>query len=392
MRHAGFLLLALLAGQAQAAWQWDAPLEVSTAVSAAVFPHVESANRQGLAVSGGTVGVAWEDNRSGAPRCYAAFKPAAAPAFAPEIALSAGECYEPAIAPLDGAGRFLAAWEEDGAVWTRVLPGGEPLRLSTAAAVQVTLATRGDRAYAAWAEQAGRFKRIVVAVLAVDGDAVTVRAARPVEAAEPVNDQAWPAIAVAADGGVVVIWEDRRNQHTVPYGSRAPAGGLDFAPVARVSDQPSRKVNGLGAGMGAMRPTLAPWGADGSVAVWLDKRDFLSGYDVYAAFDANGRFGKNLLVQDSFGDNMSQWHAKVTASGDRLVAVWDDARDGTPDVWLSTWMGGGFGDNVAVPAAAGPGEQGDPLAALDEAGALHVVWLDRSAQGTRVRYARAVWK
>lgn len=392
MRRAGVLLLGLLAGQAQAVWQWDAPLEVGTAVGAAVFPHVESANRQGLAVSGGTVGVAWEDNRSGAPRCYAAFKPADAPAFAPEAALSAGECYEPAIAPLDGAGRFLAAWEEDGAVWARVLPRGKPLRLSAAAAVQVTVATRGNQAYAAWAEQAGRFKRIVVAALAVDGDAATVRAARPIEAAEPADEQAWPALAVAANGDVVAIWEDRRNKHTVPYGSRAPAGGLDFASAARVSDQKSGRVDGLGAGLGAMRPTLAPWGAAGSVAVWLDKRDFLSGYDVYAAFDAGGRFGKNQRVQDSFGDNMSQWHAKVAAGGDRLVAVWDDARDGTPDVWLSTWTGEGFGDNVAVPAAAGPGEQSDPLAALDATGALHVVWLDRGAQGTRVRYARAVWK
>ena len=78
MRRAGILLFALLAGPAQAAWQWDAPLEVSSAVGPAIFPHVESANRQGLAVSGGTVGVVWEDNRSGAPRCYAAHRPAAA--------------------------------------------------------------------------------------------------------------------------------------------------------------------------------------------------------------------------------------------------------------------------------------------------------------------------
>lgn len=392
MRRAGLLLLALLAGPAQAAWQWDAPLEVSTAVGPAIFPHVESANRQGLAVAGGTVGVVWEDNRSGAPRCYVAYRPATAPAFAAEADLSAGECYEPAIAPLDGAGRFLAAWEGDGAVWVRALPGGNPVRLSVSTAAQATLATHGNQAYVAWAEQAGRFKRIVVAALAVDGDAVAVRVMRPIEAAAPTDEQAWPALAVTAGGDVVAVWEDRRHKHTVPYGSRASAGGLDFAPVARISDQRSGRVDGLGAGLGAMRPTLAPWGAAGSVAVWLDKRDFLSGYDVYAAFEADGRFGKNQRVQDSFGDNMSQWHAKVVARGDRLVAVWDDARDGTPDVWLSTWTGEGFGDNAAVPAAAGPGEQGDPLAALDGAGALHVVWLDRAALGTRVRYARAVWK
>jgi hypothetical protein len=96
-------------------------------------------------------------------------------------------------------------------------------------------------------------------------------------------------------------------------------------------------------------------------------------------------------VQDSFGDNMAQWHAKVVADASgTMLAVWDDARDGTPDVWLSEWDGAAFGDDVAVPAAAGPGAQSDPVAALDGDGFLHVAWLDRDDAGTRIRYARAV--
>lgn len=391
-RAACFVCLLMLGGPTQAAWQWDAPLEVSRAVGPSVFPHIESANRKGIAVGSGAVGVVWEDNRSGAPRCRAAFKSADAPAFAAEIALSDDECYEPVIVPLDGTGRFLAAWEAGGAVWVRVLPSGEPLRLSTAPAAQVTLATRDGQVRAAWAEQAGRYKRIVVAALSVVGERVALDTARPVEGTEPTHDQAWPALALTVAGDVAVIWEDRRNQHTVPYGSRAPAGTLEFAAAVRLSDQRSGRVDGLGAGLGAMRPTLAPWGENGSVAVWLDKRDFLAGYDVYAAFDTNGRYGRNLRVQDSFGDNMAQWHAGVATEGTRLVVAWDDARDGTPDVWLSTWSGTGFVEDVAVPAASGPGEQSDPLLALDETGALHLVWLAREADGTHVRYARAVWR
>jgi hypothetical protein len=168
--------------------------------------------------------------------------------------------------------------------------------------------------------------------------------------------------------------------------------GRRFSASARLSDHQSGPVDGLGAGSGAMRPTLTAWGERGVAAVWLDKRDFLSGYDVYAAFDKGARrFGRNLRVQDSFGDNMAQWHAKVVgdASG-RLVALWDDARDGTPDVWLADWDGAAFGDNVAVPAAAGPGAQSDPAATLDADGFLHVVWLDHDEQaGTRIRYVRA---
>jgi hypothetical protein len=389
--RAAALLVAVLAWPAHAAWEWSAPLTVNSVHGATVFPHLESANRRGIAVAGDTVAVVWEDNRDGSPQCYLAMKPAAAAAFQAEIRLSTGECYEPVVAGL-GAGRFVAAWQEGGKVHARVLPDGPPLQLSQADAAQVTLASRDDALYAAWAEQAGRFHRIVVARLAPREDALAVQSARAVEPKRPTDEQGWPALAVAGDGSVTVAWEDRRHRHTVPMVSHS-RDGRSFSKPARLSDIKSGSApGGLGAGTGAMRPTLAAWGERGVAAVWLDKRDFLSGYDVYAAFDkGDRRYGKNLQVQDSFGDNMAQWHALVVgdASG-RLLALWDDARDGTPDVWLSEWEGEAFGEDMAVPGAAGPGEQSDPVATLDAAGALHVVWLDRDeAAGTRIRYARA---
>jgi hypothetical protein len=385
--------LAVLAWPAQAGWEWKAPLTVNSVRGAAIFPHLESANRQGVAVSGGTVGVVWEDNRDGSPQCYLALKPAVAAVFQPEIRLSQTGCYEPVVVAL-GAGRFVAAWEEGGRVQARVLPGGAALKLGDAESAQVTLAVGAGKLYAAWAEQAGRFRRIVVAQLAIDSDKLGVIAAEPVEAGIPVDEQGWPALALVGDGSVTVAWEDRRARHSVPMVSHS-RDGRSFAPPVRLTDHKSGSVDGLGAGTGAMRPTLTAWGKRGLTAVWLDKRDFLSGYDVYAAFD-NGtrRFGKNIRVQDSFGDNMAQWHAQVVgnASG-RLVALWDDARDGTPDVWMAEWDGAAFGDNLAVPAASGPGAQSDPVATLDAGGSLHVVWLDRDeAAGTRIRYARAVRK
>jgi len=388
--RAAALLLAVLAWPAHAAWTWDEPLTVNSVQGAAIFPHIESANRQGVAVSGNTVGVVWEDNRDGSPHCYLATKPAAASAFQPEVKLSKSECYEPVVRAL-GAGRFVAAWEEAGQVHAQVLPGGQTLQLSKTDAAQVTLALRGDALYAAWAEQAGRFKRIVVARLALKGDTLSVKSLQPIEAAMPADEQGWPALAVASDGSVTVAWEDRRYRHTVPMASHS-RDGKSFAAPARLVDRKSGSVDGLGAGMGAMRPTLTAWGEKGVVAAWLDKRDFLSGYDVYSAFDPGTRsFGRNLKVQDSFGDNMAQWHALIVGDGaGRLVSLWDDARDGTLDVWLSEWEGEAFGDDAAVPAAHGPGAQSDPVATLDAAGSLHVVWIDRDeGSGTRVRYARA---
>ena len=387
--RATLLVLAALAGPAQAAWTWSEALTANSVQGAKIFPHLESANRQGVAVSGDTVGVVWEDNRNGSPQCYLAIKPAMAKKFRTEIRLSQTECYEPVVVAL-GAGRFVAAWEEAGRVQAKIVPGGAVLKLTEAESAQVTLAFGAGNLYAAWAEQAGRFRRIVVASLTAIGGTLSASLAQPVEAASPVDEQGWPALAVAGDGSVTVAWEDRRNRHTVPMVSHS-LDGRSFTPPARLTDKKSGSADGLGAGIGAMRPTLSAWGKQGVAAVWLDKRDFLSGYDVYAALDGGERhFGRNLKVQDSFGDNMAQWHAKIIgdASG-RLLAVWDDARDGTPDVWLAEWTGSAFGDNEAVPAAYGAGAQSDPVAALDEAGRLHLVWLERDEKrGTRIRYVR----
>jgi len=370
---------------------WSEALTVNSVQGAQVFTHLESANRQGIAVSGGSVGVVWEDNRDGSPQCYLATKPEKADKFQPEIRLSQTECFEPVVVAL-GAGRFVAAWEEAGQVRARIVPGGAAIRLTAVESAQVTLAMGAGKLYAAWAEQAGRFRRIVVASLKVTGGTLSVSLTHPVEAAAPVDEQGWPALAVAGNGHVTVAWEDRRDRHTVPMVSHS-SDGLNFASPARLTDKKSGSADGLGAGTGAMRPTLTAWGKRGVAAVWLDKRDFLSGYDVYAALDeANRPFGRNIKVQDGFGDNMVQWHAKAVGdTNGRLLAVWDDARDGTPDVWLAEWKGDAFGDNEAIPAASGAGAQSDPVAVLDDLGHLHLVWLERDeTRGTRIRYVRGV--
>ncbi len=386
------LLLAVLAIPAHAAWEWSAAVNVSSVQGAAIFPHMESANRQGVAVSGDSVGVVWEDNRTGSSQCYLATKPASAEKFMPEIQLSQTECYEPVVSAL-GAGRFVAAWEEAGHVRARIVPGGASINLTDAEAAQVTLAAGSGKLFAAWTEKAGQYHRIMVAQLTAKSKTPSVIFAHPVEAAAPTDEQGWPALAVAGDGSVTVAWEDRRDHHTVPMVSSS-RDGRSFAPPVRLSDKQSGSApGGLGAGTGAMRPTLTPWGKQGVAAAWLDKRDFLSGYDVYAALDDGSRhFGRNIKVQDSFGDNMVQWHAQIVgdASG-RLLALWDDARDGTPDVWLAEWNGEVFGDNEAVPAASGSGAQSDPIAAIEGLGRLHLVWLEHDEKsGTRIRYVRGV--
>jgi hypothetical protein len=211
-------------------------------------------------------------------------------------------------------------------------------------------------------------------------------ARQTLESAPPKDDQLYPALA-ATPSGFTLAWEDRRLGHTVIFSSHS-GDGQNWSPPARVSLNATGKAQGtdLGRGTGAMRPVLAPMRDSQVAAVWLDKRDFLSGYDVYAALPGAAR---NTKVQDSFGDAIAQWHPAAAGDGKGALAVaWDDDRDGTPDIWLSWLTPRGFVENVAPPPASGPHTQTDPILALDEHGALHLAWVEREATGhSRIRYS-----
>jgi hypothetical protein len=409
------LMVFLWAGQTLAGWQFAPPVDVLEA-RPGLFPHLDAANRQGLAWSGGWVAVAWEDNRSGTSQCYVRFKGLAESGFGHEIRLSSKACIEPVIVGL-ADGRFAAGWEEDSAVWVALVrPGtaGAPRKLSQLEAGQITLAYDPQGGiFAAWVERSGDHLQLRVGRLEPAADEIRPAGSNPVDAQPPIEDQAYPALVVNADGSVVVVWEDRRFKHTVMLAAHS-GDGEHFGAAYRLIDINRGLIMGpgakLGAGMGAMRPTLSRCGplpmadpGEGAatgpcvVSVWLDKRDFLSGYDVYAGFSPNGggSFGHNLKVQDSFGDSIAQWHAAVAANRQgRVVAVWDDDRDGSSDIWLANWTGKGYSDNVAVPAASGPGTQTDPMVHLDDEGRLHLIWLDQADEGagTRIRYLSAVWR
>jgi len=396
-----FMGLCLTTGAAAAPWNFEAPLEITAAHGERVFHHLEAAGRKSIAARGGTVAVVWEDNRDGTPRCYFASKTTAAAQFTREIRLSGpDECYEPALAALDGE-RFVAVWEEAGRVRARIVAGdsvGDPIVLGEHESAQASVGADGDVVYATWAEKDGRFARITLARLTVDKTKLTiVRRALP-DSATAKDDQAYPTLAPARSGAVVVAWEDRRNGHTF-ITQTFSADGVHFTPVKQVNEThnavvptTSSRSRNLGRGPGAMRVALARQDEQRLVMVWMDKRDFLSGYDVYAAFSSDGgrSFGKNQKVQDSFGDNIAQWHPAVAAHGDHVIAVWDDDRDNTADLWLSWPEGAGWSDDMKFAGASGTGVQSHPGIALDEAGDVHVVWLDKADLDgpTHLRYAR----
>ena len=379
-----------------ASWTFDAPVAVTPAATEGIFHHLESSGRRNIAVSGGTVAVAWEDDRDGDPRIYLARKPLKAKTFDHETLISGkGEAYEPGVIALANA-TFAIAWEEDGHVYVRIAGPdqlGPIIQVSDKPSSQVSMARTGDSLLLVIREQPQRFGRIVLYQLKV----VSQLQLRPVtscmvDPAPPDDDQLYPVISVLGKR-VVVAWEDRRPGHTIIMANHTAPGKIcAFEPPARISEKPPevRSVQ-YGTGHGVARVALANYGQQGLFSAWADKRDFREGYDIYGADKQGARaFGPNVKVQDDFGGNYRQWHSTLAGHDNGLlVAAWTDERDGNMDIWFSWLEEGEWSDDHALPGASGSGVQYHPSITLDDQGNIHAVWIAREEVGgpTQIYYA-----
>ena len=403
MRGLCALGLFLIVSTAFAApWAFDPPIVVSPDAGVQTYSHLESAGRKSIAVSDAWVAVTWEDNRDGVSRCYVALKAPGKNKFSTAMRVSgAGEAYESAVVGL-AQGRFALAWEEGGRVHARLLARGQlgqPITLGTHTAAQVSLGYAApDVLFATWSEKQKQYWQIQAARLLL-GRGTTLKAA-PAHAIDPTaiaGDQSYPSVVALSGKKLVVAWEDRRAGHTRILSSTSNTGGVRFTPSQQINDAVwLGQMSGFGRGTGVMRVALSPYALDGVAAVWADKRDFLSGYDAYVALmpDATRKFSANEKAQDDFGNAIAQWHPAIGSNRQGQVAVvWDDDRDGTPDIWLSWRSAGGWSDNLAVPGASGAAVQSDPALVLDSAGDIHLAWVEKAELNapSHIRYVHGRW-
>ena len=403
-------VLTLYSSIAQAApWDFEPAIAVTPESRAGIFVHLESSGRKNIAASNEWVAIVWEDNRDGTPRCYVSLKSPDQKIFGDALLISGkNEAAEPVITDL-GNGSFAVAWEEAEQVWVRILTINRkgrkpqlssPHMLSAKAGAQINLYNEpASGFYAVWSEQGEKFWQIRMSKLEADKQGNPRPASSLIVDNTAEGDQSYPGIAVLPGGNNIIAWEDRRAGHTRIMYTKSNKNNV-YEPPQRLNEAPRNFNNsGYGRGAGVMRVALAAIGKEEVAAVWADKRDFQSGYDVYAGF-AKGEalaFGKNEKVQDEFGDSFAQWHPAIATSKTGTVAVvWDDDREGSPDVWLAWKTDSGWSGDQAVPGAAGPGVQSDPSIAIDEAGNLHVAWIEKSNLDgpSRIKYTvgRAVRK
>lgn len=395
MRH--LLSVAALLGAthviAAPSWQFAEPVTISTS-GEKMFHHLESSGRRNIAVSGDTVAVTWEDDRDGTPRIYLSRKELGGAGFDDPIRLSGeGEAYEPSLAAL-GGGRFAVAWEEEARARLRLVSGGGAgpvITLPAGEAVQPSLLYADGELLLVAAEREKRYPRIVFHRFSIDGNKLNRSTGCAVDAAEPADAQLYPTLAVQ-QGATVVAWEDRRPGHTIIMASRSVDGEkCRFTKPQRISLRPADAGKmPYGRGHGVARVALAAYAQERIVAAWADKRDFREGYDIYAShWTPEKGFVDNVRVQDEFGGVAQQWHATLAGDGEgRLLAAWDDGRDGDSNIMISWYEEGGWSDDLPLPGADGAGEQVHPSITLDSEGNLHAAWIEREVVGgpTRLRY------
>lgn len=381
------------------ALRFESPVTITSA-SKGMFLHLDSSGRRSLAVSDKLVAVVWEDNRSGKPAVYISYQiPGRAGFSKPQKISKRLPAYEPVVAAISGS-RFIVGWEEDKYAWLRVVAPskiGEPVKVGQQHAQQISVATSTTasskvKVRAVWSQGQNRDYYIQHADLAVDGFSINVSAVRLVDNSTDKNVQLHPVIE-NTESGSVVAWEDRRQGATRIFSAYAHSG-KPYQAYRLLNEFASSPNPKFGKGSGAMRPVLSGNGKQLIVAAWMDKRNWRSGYDVFAAVSNNdGRdFDNNEQVQDMFGENVPQWHASVAwrVIDNVAVVAWDDTRNETSDVFYSLRINGKWSEDYELSGATGDGRQSHPSIVFDEKGILHAVWLNDDNGHSRMQYTRSL--
>lgn len=196
------------------------------------------------------------------------------------------------------------------------------------------------------------------------------------------TEQARPAITADGLGNVYAIWEDARHGPDDPfaiYAARLPAGAIRWEPGRRVDHRPG-EIN--------LQPDIAATHDGTLYAVW----DARTERNVYAAVlrPETGVWEEPISVLDErqrASGQLAGLHSSVPRIAvDRrgiAYAVWQDRRNGNPDVYAAVrWPGAGeWGRNMRVNDDTGPATQAAPAIAARGAGRGIVVWEDQRHAG-----------
>ncbi|MCS6849427.1 MAG: hypothetical protein RMN52_17135 [Anaerolineae bacterium] len=185
-----------------------------------------------------------------------------------------------------------------------------------------------------------------------------------------------PAVAIAPDGGIYVVWEHHAGSAT------APADIYAARWTGSIWDIPQR-VDGAPVRVRSVNPAIAAGGA-GVYVAWQDYRNGPANPDIYSA-----RWSGSTWVEiPAVVHARMQVAPALAASGGAVHLVWQDDRSGDSDVFMANWNGSGWGGAIQLNmnAAREPYQMRPVLvsdggttyaAMLDQRGGYKQIWLAR---------------
>jgi hypothetical protein len=282
----------------------------------------------------------------------------------------------------DGPGSDLYAQRldaEGAALW----PAGE-IAVCAASGDQEGHAAVADGAggvYVAWSDHRGGSDWDVYAQhLDAGGQALWDGNGIPLAAAA--FDQNWPVMIADGEGGVIIAWNDLRNHDLGTgldiYAQRLAADGTALWPAGGVAV--------VGAESGQRNPALLADGSGGLLLAWEDYRNDDFGndmtWDVYAGrVTAAGALAWEVpLIRAIY----TQDQVAVVADGaGGMLVFWQDGRDlGNPDIYGSRVTGDGtvlFPDDTGVQLTSGTVNESLAAAVGGTTGRALVFWYDDPA-------------
>ncbi len=196
----------------------------------------------------------------------------------------------------------------------------------------------------------------------------------PVAVTASTYDCCNPAIGVAPDDSLYVVWQDNRRGIWDVYVS-VSADGATWQTPARVTDSNDNHAN----------PVVAIDGASPARAyiAWQEGGVVNADSDIYVA-SSTTRFASKTVARVT-SDSTDQTDPALAAGPDNTVyLLWTDRRNGSADIYGSSSSATSWAN---VPFVTGAGDQQDPAVAVGPTGpSVHVLWTSDTAGDSDVLY------
>lgn len=196
-----------------------------------------------------------------------------------------------------------------------------------------------------------------------------------------------PQLIPAGDGGIIVVWQDKRNGPFDIYAQRLNAAGSTVwssgGQVICMADQDQ------------VEPQLASDGFGGAFIAWTDYRANTTFPDIYAQhITADGSIPWPFDGIPICRLANTQWKVQIVTDGNAgAIITWQDRRSGTVDQIYGQridWSGTSLWQPGGIPLCTAQGIQYNQQMVSDNAGGAFIVWQDNRTGSEYDIYAQHV--